>query len=304
MLRLVCQPVAQALAGYLYVNAAPLSGRAAEIAFYLGACRLAERLRAADLPLCQPVLLAAVERASRVRGLYNLVLALRLLQGPPPAGQPARPLPSNLEMGAGGRSFVLTGPNMGGKTTYLQATGLAHVLAQAGLFVPGESAEIAPVDAVYTHFPQAESYTQASGRLGEEAQRLAAIFGQATPHSLILLNESLSSTSPGESLYLAQDIVCGLRLLGARAIFATHLHELAVRLAESNAIAPDEPPTGSLVAGVVPPEQRAGEGDLGRTYRIAPGSPEGLSYAEEIAQRHGISLSQLRAQLHRRGIGS
>ena len=201
-----------------------------------------------------------------------------------------------------GRSFVLTGPNLGGKTTYVQAVGLAHVLAQAGLFVPGRSAEISPVDAIYTHFPAAEQPSKASGRLGEEAQRLARIFSEATPQSLILLNESLSSTSPGESLYLARDTVCALRLLGARAIYATHLHELAACLDEVNATACDGPPTISLVAGIVPSGQRSGDGDLGRTYRIAPGPPQGKSYAQEIAQRHGISLAQLRECLRQRGI--
>lgn len=302
VLRLVCQPVAQTLGHYVHVSVTPLSSLAPEIAFYLGAARLAERFRSAGLPLCRPVMLANEERASHITDLYNVNLAVRLLSRPAPVGQPSMPIPSDLDMGKAGRNFVLTGPNMGGKTTYVQAVGLAHVLAQAGLFVPGRSAEISVVDAIYTHFPEAEHSMQASGRLGEEAQRLARIFSEATPYSLILLNESLSSTSPGESLYLARDVLCALRLLGARAIYATHLHELAARLDEVNALAGGEPPALSLVAGIVPPEERSRPGDLGRTYRIVLGPPQGTSYAEEVAQRHGISLAQLQEKLRQRGI--
>jgi len=304
VLRLICQPVAQALSRYVHVSASPLSNLASEIAFYLAALRLQQRLQQAGLPLCQPEILPREERASHVVGLYNINLALQLIEQPPREDQPTRPIPSDLHMGQSGRSFILTGPNMGGKTTYVQAVGLAHVLAQAGLFVPGCSAAMSPVDGIYTHFPALEELSEGSGRLGHEAQRLAAIFSEATPNSLVLLNESLSSTSPGESLYLAQDIARALRLLGARSIYATHLHELARTLDDINQTRPEEPPTTSLVAGIVPPHQRSSDSDLGRTYRIEPGPPQGTSYAREIAQRHGISLPQLVQRLQERGIVS
>ena len=303
VLRQVCGPIARALAHYVDVSVAPLQSLADEVTFYLGAARLAHRLRAAGLPLCLPEILPTEQRTTRVIGLYNVGLALRLLDHPPAAGQPNRPVPSDLDMGPQGRSFVLTGPNLGGKTTFVQAIGIAHVLAQAGLPVPGESALISPVDAIHTHFPAEEQTARGTGRLGEEAERLAGIFSRATPGSLVLLNESLASTSPGEALYLARDAMGALRLLGARTIYATHLHELATRLDELNALAPTEPPTVSLVAGVVPTNQRAGDSDLGRTYRIAPGPPQGMSYAQEVARRHGISLDQLRERLRQRGVG-
>ncbi len=89
--------------------------------------------------------------------------------------------------------WVLTGPNRGGKTTYTRAAGLAQVFFQAGLYVPAASARVSPVDAIHTHFPSREQ-----ARLDAEAGRLAAIFRQATPRSLILLNEALSGTSAPE----------------------------------------------------------------------------------------------------------
>jgi DNA mismatch repair protein MutS len=201
--------------------------------------------------------------------------------------------------GDAGRIFVLTGPNQGGKTTYTQAAGLLHVLAQAGLYVPGESARLSPVDNVYTHFPAEERPDTDAGRLGEEAKRLSEIFAKATRHSLVLLNESLASTSPGEGLYLARDIVRILRVLGARAIYATHLHELAVDCDELNAETPGDSTIISLVSLAEP---GGTNGDIQQTYRILPGPPQGRSYAREIAARYGISYEQLEEMLRKRGM--
>ncbi len=173
---------------------------------------------------------------------------------------------NDVAFGPEGRIFILTGPNRGGKTTYTQAVGVAQVLFQAGLRVPGAHARISPVDAIYTHFQGEEKPGMDAGRLGEEAKRLSDIFARATRRSLILLNESLSSTSPGESLYLAQDVVRSFRLLGARVIFSTHLHELAADAERINADTPGDSAVASLVAMIA---GDAGDGSEGvrRTYR-------------------------------------
>ena len=99
----------------------------------------------------------------------------------------------------------------------------------------------------------------------DEAQRLQQIFAQGIRYSLILLNESLASTNPGESLYIAQDIVRILRLLGARAIFATHLHELVVNMATLNASTDG---VSHIVRQVVS-RMGIGENGLYRSYKIA-----------------------------------
>ena len=122
---------------------------------------------------------------------------------------------------------------------------------------------------------------------------------QAALHrSLVLFNESLASTNPGESLYIAQDILCIPRRLGARAIFATHLHELAADVAVLNASTTGESRIVSLVAS------RTETGDEGqrRSYKIVPGPPLGRSYARETAAQYGISYDQLTALLLQRGL--
>ncbi|MDE2993536.1 MAG: DNA mismatch repair protein MutS, partial [Chloroflexota bacterium] len=192
-----------------------------------------------------------------------------------------------------------TGPNRGGKTTYTRAVGQAQILFQAGLHVPASQARLSPADAIYTHFPRLEEEQLGQGRLDEEAKRLARVFKDATRYSLILLNEVLAGTSAIEALGIAFDAMRGLRLLGARAIYTTHLHELAARADEINAGTPGDALVGSLVAQVEE-ETSAAQSHHARTFRIVAGPPRGSSYASEIAEQHGISYPQLEELLQER----
>ncbi|MGC1376260.1 MAG: hypothetical protein WA821_08560, partial [Anaerolineales bacterium] len=201
--------------------------------------------------------------------------------------------------GPDGRIFILTGPNHGGKTVFTQAVGIAQVLFQAGLYAPAETARISPVDGLYTHFAIEEKSMQGMGRLSEESKRLSDIFQGVTQHGLVLLNESLASTSSGESLYLAQDIARALRLFGARAIFATHLHELAESVESINQEVAGDSRLVSLVAEV-DAQADDSNGIALRTYKIKPGPPKGHSYAKGIAVRYGISFEQLTGQWQER----
>ncbi|MCS6846746.1 MAG: hypothetical protein RMN52_03405 [Anaerolineae bacterium] len=303
ILESAAQPVAEALARYARLSSQFLIALEGEIAFYLGAVQLVRRIEAAGLPMCRPDILPREARACEVHDLFNLNLALRMLAREPQADLRGRVVLNDVAFGepaagAAGRIFILTGPNQGGKTTFIQAVGLIHVLAQAGLPVPARQARISPVDAIFTHFAAEERPELESGRLGEEARRLSQIFAHATRHSLVLLNESLSSTSPDESLYLARDVVRGLRLLGARAIFATHLHGLAAAAEQINAETPGDSCVTSLIAQTL---ARNGSDEAGvRTYKIMPGPPQGMSYARDIARKYGISFEQIEALVHRR----
>jgi DNA mismatch repair protein MutS len=276
------QPVARALARYVRISSSPLNGLENELAFYTAAASLIRRLATRGITFCQPVIAPADERFSHIEVLVNLHLALR---------ETAQiPVGNDLTFDDQGRIAVLTGPNSGGKTTYVQAVGLAHMLFQAGLPIPAHSARISPVDAIFTHYPVLETH---QGRLVEEATRLRQICLQATRYSLVLLNESLASTTAGEAFYLAQDLLNGLRVIGVRAVYATHLVELAEHLAEFATIE-GESDLYSLVAGVrlVEDESKA-ELHATPTFKIARGMPQGRGYAREIARRYGISLEQI-----------
>ncbi|MGE3536525.1 MAG: hypothetical protein AB7N91_03695 [Candidatus Tectimicrobiota bacterium] len=290
----VCRPIAQALGHYETLPSRFLAALHTDILFYLAAVRLMRRVRQQGLPLCRPVIVPTRERICELRGAYNLNLALQQMER---VEGPLSIVTNDVHLGEEGRIAILTGPNRGGKTTYLQMIGLCQVLAQLGLWVPATQARLSPVDNIYTHYPVAEQGARGTGRFGDEAQRLSHIFAQSTRSSLILLNESLASTHAGESLYIAQDIVRMLRRLGSRVLFATHLHELAADVAALNASEPGESRIISLVAS----GDDVQDGSSARSYKIIPGPPLGRSYAREIAAQYGISYEQLQRLLQQRG---
>jgi DNA mismatch repair protein MutS len=305
VLEKAAQPVAQALKRYTGLNGDFLAGLRHELPFYLGAVHLIGRLRESGLPACRPELAPADERVCQIEEAYNVDLALLAGKRPGATGDgteagPAGGVITNaISLGPSGRIIILTGPNQGGKTTYIQAIGLAQVLAQAGLHVPGSAARISPVDGIFSHFPVEENLAGATGRFGDEAKRLHEIFAHLTPHSLVLLNESLSSTSAGEGFYIGQDILRALRLLGVRAIFSTHLHELAAGIDELNQTGPGEERIVSMVAS---PLAAGTQEPGGRSFKVVFGPPLGRSYAREIAVRYGVSYDQLQALLEQRGL--
>ena len=300
----VSKPIAAALQAYIHVNRRWLVRIRPALAFYAGAARLACRLQESGLPVCLPEIAPEAERMCQVRDGYNINLALHHLERGG-GDQKAEIVVNDVSLDDGGRILILTGPNRGGKTTYTQAAGLMQVLAQVGLFAPGSKARISPADGVYTHFPMEEELARGTGRFGDEAQRLRQILEQATRHSLILLNESLSGTHAGESLYLSRDVVVILRMLGARAVFATHLHELAEQVEAINAEAAGDSRVVSLVSSRIDEATMAQGADKvaqRRTYRVVKSRPMGRSYALELARHYGISLDQLRQMLMDRGV--
>jgi len=303
------RPMVHVLNKYLMVNTSILRRLQADVAFFLGAASLFKELASAGLPLCKPGILSPGDRELRAVNFYNLLLATRLLEKtgktiPADVGRDEtnRNVKNHIvlndaELDSEARLQILTGPNQGGKTTYTQGIGILQVLAQCGLYVPAESTTLSPADEIVTHFPAEEKGQLATGRLGEEAQRFAAIFETITERSMVLLNESLASTSPGEGEYLAEDIVRALSVLGARGIFATHLHGLADRVAELNDSTDGRSRLGSLVAGV---EERLDSAAAIRTFHIRKGAPAGKSFASDIASQYGISFEQLTDRLRRR----
>jgi DNA mismatch repair protein MutS len=294
------RPVVQALKKYTQINSQFLIALKPELAFYLGAVKFIHKLHAVGLSTCAPDIIAAEERTTALRGLYNVNLAWQLRGRFPKVNDVL--VTSDAEFGAEGRVFILTGPNQGGKTTYIQAIGLAQLLGQAGLHVPATQAKLSLVDGIYTHFATEERPELEAGRLGEEARRLNSIFQRATRYSLILLNESLASTSVRESVFIGRDVLRIMRVMGVRAIFATHLHDLALECAALNDNTPGDSPIVSLISVVDVDNEHTNGSSVHRTYRIVRGQPTGNSYAIELAAKYGISFDLLMAGLRERKV--
>lgn len=304
VLKKTTAPIAKRLRQYTEVQGRLFITLRRDLMFYLGAVRFIKSLQQRGLPVCRPEIAPMADRLCFVRDAYNPNLALRSL--PQEKDLAVGVITNHITMGPEGRILILTGPNQGGKTTYMQGIGLVQLLAQVGCFVPGTRAEISPVDQILTHFPLEEQPEAETGRFGEEALRLGIIFDQVSRSSLVLLNESLSSTSSGENLYLAQDVVRILRRLGARVVYSTHLHELAGRVDALNESVDGDSKIVSIVSSPVDPGPADANSEvpaaaIQRTYKVAARPPLGQSYAREIAARYGISYAQLEKMLAERG---
>ncbi len=127
------------------------------------------------------------------------------------------------------RAMVLTGPNMSGKSTYMRQAALIVLLAQIGSFVPAETAVIGIVDRIMTRVGASDDLAGGRSTFMVEMSEVAAILDQATPDSLLILDEIGRGTGTADGLSIAWSVVeyiSDRSLLGARALFATHYHEL------------------------------------------------------------------------------
>jgi DNA mismatch repair ATPase MutS len=277
LLQQTAKPIANQLRKYIKVSSRTLVLLEPEVAFFIAAVRMIETAKAQGIPFNPPQAAPAADRITNIDDLYNIQLVLR--------GE--KTMASTVQFDDSGRVGILTGPNSGGKTTYLRSVGGAQILFQTGLYIPAKSAQMSAVSRILTHFPRLE--TREQGRLAEEAERLRSLFADMDDNSLVLLNETFSSTAFGEALYLAQDILSALCAKGVRAVFATHLVELVEKFAEIEMAVTPRSKLCSLVAGIAVDEN----GNPTPTYRVTRGDPLGRSYAQEIARKYGISLQQI-----------
>ena len=136
-------------------------------------------------------------------------------------------VPNGISFDKRRKFLLLTGPNMGGKSTYLRQTALISILAQAGSFVPAEKAKIGIVDRVFTRVGAHDDLRRGRSTFMMEMIEVAHILRRATPRSLILLDEVGRGTSTFDGLAIAWSVTEDISTrVGARTLFATHYHQL------------------------------------------------------------------------------
>ena len=252
-----------------------------EIEFLTKAQHMLLALKSRGLSLATPEICDMDAREFAITSIYNPVVALRV---------DAPMVKNDIEFDDKAKIYVLTGPNRGGKSVITCAVGVVQALAQLGLPVPADAAKISPVSAIYTHFPTESGDTIEKGRLGEECARLNAIFDTVDRHSLVLLDESFSSTGSYEASYIASEVLTGLSIVGCRCLFSTHLHELSAQIDEINAKCAAEGGVAidTLVAGINGAE---------RSFEITRAKPDGKSYARDIADKYGLSYDKIMSRV-------
>ncbi len=192
------------------------------------------------------------------------------------ARQRGRFIANDCALSASNRLWIVTGPNMGGKSTFLRQNALIAVLAQAGCYVPAKSATLGLVDRLYSRVGASDNLARGRSTFMVEMVETAAILSGATERSFVILDEVGRGTSTYDGLAIAWAVVEAVHEVArCRCLFATHYHELT-RLAETL-------PALSLHHV----RAREHKGDLVLLHEVAEG-PADRSYGIAVARLAGM----------------
>ena len=177
------------------------------------------------------------------------------------------------------RIWLVTGPNMAGKSTFLRQNALIAVLAQAGSYVPAKAARIGVVDRLFSRVGAADDLARGRSTFMVEMVETAAILNQAGPHALVILDEIGRGTSTFDGLSIAWAAIEHLHAVNrSRALFATHYHELT-------ALSARLPRLVNVTVAV-----KEWKGDVVFLHEIKPGSAD-RSYGVQVARLAGLPAS-------------
>ena len=256
-----------------------------QLDFYEGAAAFIKGVKAHGMKMCRPKILPADKRKTMLKGAYDLNHYKELVLKEPTALLNDRIVTNDIEFDEKARFYMVTGANNGGKTTFARAVGLCQVMAQAGLYVPAESAEIALCDNIFTHFPRDEQVGIDTSRFTTEIKDLKAIACRMTDRSMVILNESLQSTTPEECMEIAKIHLELIAAAGVRGLYVTHLTGLYKYLNELN-----DKGYKTSCDSLVSVTDEASK----RLYKIVRQPPSGESLAFSIYRQFGATLDDIR----------
>jgi DNA mismatch repair protein MutS len=247
-----------------------------EIQFYVAYREHVDRLSGAGIAFCYPDVTDGSKKIGG-QGVFDLALAAKLV------GEHKPLMTNDFALSHPERIIVVSGPNQGGKTTFARTIGQLHHLAAIGVPVPGSEARLHLVDRIFTHFERVEEVEDLAGKLEDDLRRIRKILEEATGESLLVMNESFSSTTLDDQLVINKAVLHSIIDCGLLCVVVTFLDELASL----------DPATVSMVSTIDPEEPAR------RTFKIVRRPADGLAYAMAIAETHRVTYQRVKERLAR-----
>jgi hypothetical protein len=191
-------------------------------------------------------------------------------------------VPNDIRLDPAGRVLIITGPNSGGKTAYCKTIVQIQLLGQIGCYIPATQGQLVPAEHIYYQVPDPGQLSAAMGRFGHELKRTREIFFNATPRSLVVLDELSEGTTFEEKMTISEYILKGFHKLGASTLLVTHNHELCELLQKDG--------IGRYLQVEFMPQ--------GPTHRLIAGVSK-VSHADRVASAIGFSRKDVEAHLER-----
>ena len=245
-----------------------------EVQFYIAYLAHCSQLQEAGLRFCHPRV-SSRAKTTLVRDAFDMALAQKLVA----EGAPV--VTNDIKLDGPERAIVVSGPNQGGKTTFARMFGQLHHLAAIGCPVPGTRAQLMLCDRLFTHFERQENIATLAGKLEEELQRVHAILEQAGGRSVVVMNESFSSTSLHDAFVIGRAVIGQLVESDLLCVYVTFIDELS-RLS---------PATVSMVSSIDVADPAA------RTFKILRRPADGLAYAAALAAKYRLGSDQVGERL-------
>ena len=185
-------------------------------------------------------------------------------------------VPNTIKLDNGVSTYIVAGPNSGGKTVFLNSVGSAQYYFQLGMPIPAKSASMPICDAIYKVSVEKQKASNSAGRFEQECITLSEILKTATKDSLVLIDEAFTSTSSSAAVPIAANFIAELCKIGAKCIFVTHYHQLC------------ETEPKIAACGTTVDYLHATINGENRVYFIQKGKAEANSYAQGIAKKYGL----------------